>query len=249
MFRTSTHRQQRHWPRGFCPSDLQEVRLFFAPLQRNLTAGSIGNPTFTRATTATEVDQDDGTIDSSASGAARFEANGFLAEGQVENLLFPSDDFEDAAWTNSNISVTTNQTGVGGEANAAQKLTADASNSTLINDLGVNCVLVYPELRQQCVNCLTRTMGVGSSANVYRLGGPIPFQQGRPCPLCNGKGFKLVENTETVKMRVYYNPKEWVKIAMQIKVPDKMIQTILFLSDMPKVMKAKHLMPDKHLNE
>ena len=137
MFRTSTHRQQRHWPRGFCPSDLQEVRLFFAPLQRNLTAGSIGNPTFTRATTATEVDQDDGTIDSSASGAARFEANGFLAEGQVENLLFPSDDFEDAAWTNSNISVTTNQTGVGGEANAAQKLTADASNSTLINDLGV----------------------------------------------------------------------------------------------------------------
>lgn len=118
----------------------------------------------------------------------------------------------------------------------------------LINDLGVNCLLVYPELRQQCVNCFTRTLGVGSSANVYRPGGPIPFQQGRPCPLCNGKGFKLVENTETIKMRVYYSPKEWVKIAMQIKVPDKMIQTIFFLSDIPKVMKAKHLMPDKHLH-
>jgi len=137
VFKTSTFREQRHWPSGTCPSDLQTVRLFFAPLQRNLNAGCIGEPTQARATIATHVDQDSGVIIDDASGDERFEGNGYLTELARTQLLFPSDDFEDAAWTNSNVTVLASQTGVGGEASVASKLTAGAANATLINDLGV----------------------------------------------------------------------------------------------------------------
>lgn len=130
-------RAQRHWPTPRCPRDLRRARLFHAPLQRSLVAGATGNPTFVRATAATYEDQDTDQVTDAASGQERFESNGYLAEGQRTNLLFPSDDFEDAAWTNTNVTVLASQAGVGGEAGAASKLTAAAGNATLINDLGV----------------------------------------------------------------------------------------------------------------
>ncbi len=117
----------------------------------------------------------------------------------------------------------------------------------LINDLGVDCTLLYPPLRAECPNCYSRTIGIGSSANVYRPGGPIFFQQGRPCPLCNGKGFKLTENTEVVRMRVYWRKKDWVDIGFQVDIPGNVMQTIFFLSDLPKIMKAQQIIPNRNL--
>ena len=66
--------------------------------------------------------------------------------------------------------------------------------------------LVYPEKRERCPNCITNTIG-GRSINTYRSGGAFPFSRGVLCPLCGGKGVKLIESTEQVEMRIYYNRK------------------------------------------
>ena len=59
------------------------------------------------------------------------------------------------------------------------------------------CTLVYPEKQERCSNCFNNSIG-GRSVNSYRSGGPIPFNRGTPCPLCGGKGVKLVETTTGV---------------------------------------------------
>ena len=85
--------------------------------------------------------------------------------------------------------------------------------------------LVYPEKRERCPNCMTNTIG-GRSINTYRSGGAFPFSRGVLCPLCGGKGVKLIESTEEVQMRVYHNRKDWVKIGFEVDIPSSSIQTL-----------------------
>ena len=56
------------------------------------------------------------------------------------------------------------------------------------------------------------TMG-GRSVNYYRSGGPIPFNRGTPCPLCGGKGFKSIEATDSVEVRIYYRRRDFIEFA------------------------------------
>jgi phage gp46-like protein len=57
-----------------------------------------GTVDFTRSTTATYVDKDDGLIKTAAVDVPRFETNGLLIEGDSENLLLRSEEFDNAAW-------------------------------------------------------------------------------------------------------------------------------------------------------
>ena len=66
--------------------------------------------------------------------------------------------------------------------------------------------IVYPPKKEDCPNCIFQTFG-GRSINVYQAGGPIPFARGSICPFCHGRGVKLVETTEDVKVRVYWDKK------------------------------------------
>lgn len=103
--------------------------------------------------------------------------------------------------------------------------------------------LVYPEKRDRCPNCIVNTIG-GRSINTYRSGGAFPFSRGVLCPLCGGKGLKLTENTEELQMRVYHNARDWVKIGFEADIPSGSIQTIIYMSDYVKVVKAKELLVD-----
>ena len=105
------------------------------------------------------------------------------------------------------------------------------------------CNLVYPERRQKCENCATNTFG-GRSVNFYRAGGPIPFNRGALCPLCGGDGFKNVETTESVELRIYYRRKDFIDVGFNADVPSNVIQTVGYMDDYEKLTKAKELLVD-----
>lgn len=117
----------------------------------------------------------------------------------------------------------------------------------MISTFGILCTLVYPEFRNRCENCITNTIG-GRSSNTYRSGGPIPFNRGLVCPLCNGRGFKLTENTEDITLRVYWNKKDWVDVDFQVDVPDNFVQTIGYISDLPKLNRCKQIIINKNVS-
>ncbi len=72
------------------------------PLLQGMTprAGSVA---FSRASAATYLDAGTGLITSVLSNVARIEADGLLIEPADENMLLHSDNYTNAAWTNTNI--------------------------------------------------------------------------------------------------------------------------------------------------
>ena len=105
------------------------------------------------------------------------------------------------------------------------------------------CTLVYPERRQTCENCVTNTFG-GRSTNTYRSGGPIPFSRGANCPLCGGDGYKDVETTDSIELRIYYNRRDFIDVGFNADVPNNVIQTVGYMDDFEKITKAKELLVD-----
>ncbi len=113
--------------------------LFHVPLLKDLLpTHSTGSPTptFTRATgNAAFLSPFSGLIEYADTGVARFEANGYLTEGQRTNDVLWSNDPSNVAYDKTNMSTTGSITSPDGTSNAFT-LTADAANATCIQDLG-----------------------------------------------------------------------------------------------------------------
>lgn len=62
---------------------------------------------------------------------------GYLCEPQTTNRLLYSEDFSNAAWAKTNVTVTADSTAAPDGATTADTLTATAANGTVIQDLGV----------------------------------------------------------------------------------------------------------------
>lgn len=104
--------------------------------------------------------------------------------------------------------------------------------------------LVFPERREPCPNCYLNTMGTSNrSVNIYKPGGPYPFERGMPCPYCGGKGYEAVEASEDVEVRIYYDHKSWVNVGIPINVPDGTIQTICDMTNLSSIEKCKYMIP------
>ncbi len=104
--------------------------------------------------------------------------------------------------------------------------------------------LIYPEKKDECPNCYLDTLGTRNrSVSKYKPGGPYPFERGMPCPYCGGKGYKAVEESDIITLRIYWDRKSWVKVAENIEIPDGAIQTISYMTDLDKINKAKYLCP------
>jgi hypothetical protein len=105
--------------------------------------------------------------------------------------------------------------------------------------------LVYPEKKEDCPNCRSDTLGTKTrSVSVYVANGPYPFERGMPCPYCNGQGFKAVESTDEIVLRIYWDKRFWVNVGFPLDVPDGSIQTIAYMVDLPKIEKCKYLIPN-----
>ena len=104
--------------------------------------------------------------------------------------------------------------------------------------IGSTCTLVYPSRKISCNNCVTNTIGA-TSTNSYRHGGPAPFSFGS-CSLCGGSGYKEEEVTGTIRLRMYWRQRDWIKVS-EISFPDADVQVIGYLTDLPNLKKANEV--------
>lgn len=117
----------------------------------------------------------------------------------------------------------------------------DVCDDILANDYLSNLYTIYyPPLKTVCTNCNTGHFG-GVSKNVYKHGGPAPFTG--QCPLCGGNGYSETENTATLRLRVYWSRKDWIKIA-NVNVAQAQVMIIGHKADLPKI----HRMNEIELN-
>lgn len=119
------------------------------------------------------------------------------------------------------------------------------TSDMITNNFGVPCQLIYGDDKIECPNCVFNTITKGSS-NVYKIGGPIPFQN-TICPYCNGAGYSLTQSTETILMRVYFSKKDFLRIEVPVTVVDSSVQTIGFITDMPKLQRAREVIMNSNI--
>lgn len=117
----------------------------------------------------------------------------------------------------------------------------------MINDLGVNCKLIYPPVYEDCDNCVFDVIGQKSSGR-YKNGGPAPFNFGH-CPICKGEGVKAVEDTEIIKLRFYQLsnreigvPTGMRQIADSIRTAGGTAFVVGFIYDLPKFDSANKIL-------
>ena len=55
------------------------------------------------------------------------------------------------------------------------------------------------------------------------------------------KTIKEVEVLTDIKLKVYWDQKQWVRVSGNLVIPDNSIQTIAYMTDLPKLLKAKEL--------
>lgn len=103
-----------------------------------------------------------------------------------------------------------------------------------INDMfGLDCKLVSINKIEEIVNIPNNNIPEKNSVNAHRNRGG-DYERGQ-------KIIKEVEVLTPVKLKVYWDPKQWIGVTDTIKVPDGSIQTIGFISDLPKILQAKAL--------
>jgi hypothetical protein len=107
------------------------------------------------------------------------------------------------------------------------------------NFIGKDCTVYYPPTRTECPNCTVVKLASGSS-NQYKTGGPVPFTVGM-CPYCAGEGYQETHPTDSIRLRIYWNKRDWAKVAPQLQVPDAQAMTIGFLADMDKCLRSQYI--------
>ncbi len=108
------------------------------------------------------------------------------------------------------------------------------------NHIGKACTLIMPPKKTTCDNCVTNSFG-GQSSNVYKHGGPAPFNFGN-CPLCGGNGFKETEVKVPIRLRIYWSKKDWIRIVGNINVTDAEVMVIGFASDLTRFRQASEML-------
>jgi hypothetical protein len=106
------------------------------------------------------------------------------------------------------------------------------------DNFGVNCTIYYPQTSVAC-DCQTDQIGQ-KIANRFQHGGPAPFTA-RGCSFCGGSGYRETTASEVIKLRIYDQPKHWIKVASFVNVADGDVQIIGHLRDAPKLSNADHI--------
>jgi hypothetical protein len=106
---------------------------------------------------------------------------------------------------------------------------------------GVMCKLVSTNRIEETVYNPNNNIPEKNSINVHRLNNP-DYERGN-------KIIREVEVLTEIKLKVYWNPKEWINVAGDIQVPNNVIQTIGFMKDLPQILKAKALIVHKDIQD
>jgi len=115
------------------------------------------------------------------------------------------------------------------------------ADALLDGDTGHQCTLYYPAKATECDNCILDPR-THKSANIYKAGGPIPFQNYTICPRCGGSGRNTLQPTATVYLRIYWQPRDWIDIGVKFDVAFGICMTIGYLTDLPKIERAQRIL-------
>jgi hypothetical protein len=130
---------------------------------------------------------------------------------------------------------------------AIRRLARDA-NDTMIEQLGKECLLAFEPTALPCPNCHYDPI-LKASTGIYNGTGSAPFTH-PPCPVCKGAGILKPTGdlfTENLFL-IDWQPKPWLFVdTTQIKIPQGIVQTKGFITDMAEVLEAKYIIID-HLN-
>jgi len=116
----------------------------------------------------------------------------------------------------------------------------DVIDSTITNIFGVTCELIYIE-KVEVIDNSFDNIPDNRSVNPHRR----PNNNHKR----NNKTFKEVEKKEDIKLKVYWDSRNWTKVGGNIVVPENGIQTIFFATDLSKVVKAKELVVHKQIKD
>lgn len=121
------------------------------------------------------------------------------------------------------------------------------SDSLIDGPTGQECQLIYPITKNSvCPNCLYSPRQRRSS-NIYKTGGPVPFENHTTCPWCGGEGRSSREIKESIRLRVYWTQKEW-SIFGPVENPESYAMVIGYMHNLPKVEKADRILLNKEVS-
>ncbi len=104
---------------------------------------------------------------------------------------------------------------------------------------GVTCQLVFIETVEVIDNSHDNIPD-NRSINPHRRPGGGNYKR-------NNKTIKEVERLEDIKLKVYFDNKNFTKVGGNLVLPDRAIQTVLFATDLDKVLRAKELIVNKDI--
>ena len=107
--------------------------------------------------------------------------------------------------------------------------------------LSTECILNYGiKNTEQCPNCVYDS-ALKKSANIYKNGGPTPFNPGQICPYCRGVGLYGEVKSESVYFAVLWDYKSWIIKPINIENPQGYIQTICHKDYTTRILQAHEL--------
>ena len=103
---------------------------------------------------------------------------------------------------------------------------------------GITCQLVSIEKKEVIIYSPDNNHPDVNTINDHRRGGGT-----------HNRGTKTIKEVEVltdITLKVYWDSKQWIKVGgSDIAIPDNAIQTIFYMSDLPKILAAKQLIAPK----
>ena len=117
----------------------------------------------------------------------------------------------------------------------------DVIDSTF-NIFGVTCQLVYIEKVEE-ISVSYDNYPTHNSISAHKRGPGVPAFRREDTVI------REVEKTEDITLKVYWDNRSWIKVGKDIVVPDNSIQTIGYMTDLPKILRAKELIVHKGIKD
>lgn len=104
---------------------------------------------------------------------------------------------------------------------------------------GVDCILVFTDVTEE--GSSNDNIPSVPSINVHRRN-QDQFKR-------DNKNLEQTEKFEDIRLKVYWDSKDFIKPTNNLVLPNNSIQTIFFLSDLQKINRAKELIVHKGIKE
>lgn len=116
----------------------------------------------------------------------------------------------------------------------------------LLNQVGKNVILQFDQIASPCINCIFDSIRKRSSGR-YKTGGPLPFNYGRKCPYCKGRGV-LEEVAELcIRCLISWNPSEVSNFGISVSKGSEIVKLKALIDDASHIKRANIALIDRQV--